>query len=115
MGAYTAETNPLTHFDILVTEAVEYLEAHPEFQNQGTYMAEPVVYYMLSTLASPYDVRYDIHTLDSDYYVCGSLPEIQDGYNYIVRNHLNRICRGIAPQRLHRSDIYRIFLILPGS
>ena len=88
MGAYTAETNPLTHFDILVTEAVEYLAAHPEFQNQGTYMAEPVVYYMLSTLASPYDVRYDIHTLDSDYYVCGSLPEIQDGYNYIVRNHL---------------------------
>lgn len=86
MGAYTAETTPLAHFDILVTDGIEYLEAHPEYQNQGTYMAEPVVYYMLGTLTSPYDIRYDIHTLDSDYYICGSLPEIRDGYNYIVRN-----------------------------
>lgn len=86
LGTYTAETTPLAHFDILVTDGIEYLEDHPEYQNQGTYMAEPVVYYLLSTLTSPYDVRYDIHTLDSDYYICGSLPEIQDGYNYIVRN-----------------------------
>lgn len=86
MGAYTAETSPLAHFDITVTEGIEYLEAHPEYQNQGTYMAEPVVYYMLSTLTSPYEIPYDIQLLDSDYYICGSLPEIQDGYNYIVRN-----------------------------
>ena len=85
MGEYTVSTAPLTHFDILVTEGIEYLEAHPEYQNQGTYMAEPVTFYMLSTLASPYEIQYDIHTLDSDYYICGSLPEIQDGYNYIVR------------------------------
>lgn len=84
MGTYTVETSPLAHFDITVTEGIEYLEAHPEYQNQGTYMAEPVVYYMLSTLMSPYEIAYDIQTLDSDYYICGSLPEIQDGYNYIV-------------------------------
>lgn len=86
MGEYTVSTAPLEHFDILVTEGIEYLEAHPEYQNQGTYMAEPVAFYMLSTLASPYEIRYDIHTLDSNYYICGSLPEIQDEYNYIVRD-----------------------------
>lgn len=88
MGTYTVETNPLTHFDIMVTEGLAYLEAHPEHQNQGTYMAEPVVYYMLSTLKSPYEyeLQYDVQTMRGDYYICGSLPQIQDGYNYIVRN-----------------------------
>lgn len=88
MGTYTAETTPLTHFDITVTEGIAYLEEHPEYQNQGTYMEEPAVYYMLSTLKSPYEyeLRYDVQTMAGDYYICGSLPEIQDGYNYIVRN-----------------------------
>ncbi len=86
MGEYTISTAPLAHFDILVAEGIEYVEAHPEYQNQGTYMAEPVTFYLLSTLTSPYEVRYDSHILDNDYYICGSLPEIQDGYNYIVRD-----------------------------
>lgn len=86
MGGYAAETTSMIHFDILVKEGIEYLENHPEYQNMGTYMAEPVTFYVLSTLKSPYMYRYEPNILDSDYYICGSLPEIQDGYNYIVRN-----------------------------
>lgn len=86
MGEYAVTTAPLTHFDITVTEGITWLEEHPEHQNKGVYMAEPVTYYLLSTLTSPYDIAYDINKLDHDYYVCGSLPEIQDDYNYIVRD-----------------------------
>lgn len=86
MGGYVAETTPLNHFDILVTEGIAYLEDYPEHQNLGTYMAEPVAFYALSALVSPYTFRYDPNILDRDYYVCGSLPEIKDGYNYIVRH-----------------------------
>lgn len=86
MGEYTVTTAPLAHFDITVTEGIAWLEEHPEYQNRGVYMAEPPTYYLLSTLTSPYELVYDCNRLDHDYYVCGSLPEIQDGYNYIVRD-----------------------------
>lgn len=88
-GGYTAENYPLTHFDIMVTDALNFLEEHPEYQNEGVYMAEPDIYYALSSLSAPFDLGLDPYASGhcfQDYYQCGTLPEIDTSYNYIVRD-----------------------------
>jgi hypothetical protein len=56
--------------------------------NKGTYMAESKTFFALSTLKSPYEMRFDLSNgeLYDDYYTCGMLGEIEEGYNYIVRD-----------------------------
>ena len=87
-GPYTYENYPVSHFDVTVTEAIDFLEKHPEYRNKGTYMAENDIYFALSTLKSPYELKlYDETQLAFDnYYICSTLPEIDTDYNYIVRD-----------------------------
>lgn len=87
LGGYSTEHPTLIYFDITVEEAVEFLEEHPQYKHKGTYMAEDPIYFAISTLASPYDLRMEENEhLLLDYYYCGSLPALEDGYNYIVRD-----------------------------
>lgn len=88
-GSYTLENYPLDHFDICVTEAIDFLEEHPEYYHQGTYMAQGDVHFALSALADPSTLDLDPHVTGHtiyDYYHCGTLPEIDLNYNYIVRD-----------------------------
>lgn len=86
-GQYTADYYPLPHFEIAVSEAIDFLDENPQYKHGGAYMAEPVVYFALSSLRSPYDISsFDAGTTFDSYYTCGTLPEIKDGYNYIVRD-----------------------------
>jgi hypothetical protein len=73
---------------VLISEGIEYIEEHPEIMNKGTYMGESKEYFALSTLKSPYEMRFDLSNrdLEDDYYKCSMLGEIEEGYNYIVRD-----------------------------
>lgn len=91
-GQYMADYYPIICFDITVGEAVQYLEEHPEIKNKGTYMQEYGMFFALSILESPYKLASpDFTMLDYergntylDYYICGGLGPIEEGYNYIV-------------------------------
>ncbi|MCM1099904.1 MAG: glycosyltransferase family 39 protein [Clostridium sp.] len=86
-GAYVAENHPMPYFDILIPEAVEFIEDHPQYGVNGAQTAEHTIYLALSSLRSPYELRLindDPYVLD--YYHCSYLGEIEDGYYYIVRN-----------------------------
>ena len=87
-GAYTYENYPLDYFDITVSEAVEFLEEHVEYQNQGVYMSGATIYYALSSLQSPYEMEFsgEMENVVNGYYICGGLPDIDSNYNYIVRD-----------------------------
>lgn len=87
-GYYTGDNYPLNHFDITVTEAVEFIREHPEYGPKGTQLAESPIILALSTLDSPYDMLLlDPQALYvQDYFHCSCLGEIEDGYNYIVRD-----------------------------
>lgn len=82
-----ADYKPISYFDITVEEAVAFIDEHPEYQGKGTWMAEQKIYYALSAGASPYDMAFaqGMEETDTGYYY-GSLGEIEDGYNYIVRD-----------------------------
>lgn len=92
MGSYTRDYYPMKDFDITVTEALDFLEDHPEYQNKGTYMSGTKLYYALSVLQSPYEMQLTWEaesrpsTDANGYYTCGTLPEIDPNYNYIVRD-----------------------------
>ncbi len=87
-GFYTADNYPLNHFDITVTEAVEFIREHPEYGPKGAQLAEAPIMLALSTLDSPYDLQLldplELYVLD--YFHCSCLGEIEDGYYYIVRD-----------------------------
>ena len=88
LGSYTADNYPLNYFDIIVPEAVEFLEENPQYQNKGTYLAESPVYLALSLRESPYDMRLDEGgDVFFAYYHCNtSFVAIDQDYNYIVRD-----------------------------
>ena len=88
LGNYTNENYPLNHFDIPVTEAVAFLRENPQYGPKGTQLAEAPILFALSTLDSPYDLLLldPQELLVLDYYHCSCLGEIEDGYNYIVRD-----------------------------
>jgi 4-amino-4-deoxy-L-arabinose transferase-like glycosyltransferase len=87
-GRYSQDWNPISYSDVLVNDGIEYIEEHPEIMNKRTYMAESKTFFALSTLKSPYEMRFDLSNgvLYDDYYICGMLGEIEEGYNYIVRD-----------------------------
>lgn len=86
-GSYAKDHYPLDYFDVTVTEAIEFLEANPQYQNKGTYMNEDSVYVAIGMRKSPYEMKLYESRIDLfEYYHCMSLPEIEDGYNYIVRD-----------------------------
>lgn len=86
-GGYSADYISMPYFDITVKDAVDFLEEHPQYKHRRTYMAEPSVYFAISTLASPYDLMMGENDfLMLDYYYCGSLDIPEDGCNYIVRD-----------------------------
>jgi hypothetical protein len=87
-GSYSQDYNPISYSDVLISEGIEYIEEHPEIMNKGTYMGESKEYFALSTLKSPYEMRFDLSNrdLEDDYYKCSMLGEIEEGYNYIVRD-----------------------------
>lgn len=87
LGAYTAEHTPLRYFEIVPTEAISFLSAHPEYGPKGTQMSQQPIYYALSTLASPYELQlFDETNIICDNIICSTLGPIEDGYNYIVRD-----------------------------
>lgn len=84
-GQYTQEYYPLSYFEIPVTEAVDYLEEHPEHQNKGTFMAQTGICYALSSFESPYNLdKIENVGVYNEYYHTGPLLEIEEDYNYIV-------------------------------
>ncbi|MGN0167132.1 MAG: ArnT family glycosyltransferase [Acetatifactor sp.] len=89
LGQYTADNYPLGYFDIRVSDAITFIEEHPQYGPKGTQMAELPIYFALSTLYSPYDLQlfnsHELYLMDG-YYHCNCLGEIEDGYNYIVRD-----------------------------
>lgn len=89
LGTYVQETYPLTHFDILVTDALKFIDENPEYGPKGVQMAEPAVYYALSTLESPYELPFSKEEnfyFHDNYIHCSYLGEPEDGYFYIVNN-----------------------------
>lgn len=89
LGSYTQETYPMEHFDILVPEALDFIEQNPQYGPKGVQLAEPAVYYALSSLESPYDLQFSKDTnlyFHDNYIHCSYLGEIEDGYFYIVNN-----------------------------
>ena len=89
LGQYTTDNYPLGYFDIRVSEAIRFIEEHPQYGPKGTQMAEMPIYFALSSLYSPYDLQMldpqELFLMDG-YYHCNCLAEIEDGYNYIVRD-----------------------------
>lgn len=88
LGGYSTEYRPLPLFAFKMSEAISFLEEHPQFWHNGTYLSENAVFLAVSSLMSPYDLAIDESAVDiCDYYHCG-LPEvIEDGYNYIVQDY----------------------------
>ena len=89
LGQYTADNYPLGYFDIRVSEAIQFIEEHPQYGSNGAQMAELPIHFALSTLYSPYDLQlfdpHELYLMDG-YYHCNCLGEIEDGYYYIVRD-----------------------------
>ncbi len=85
-GQYTRDYYPLPYFDITVTEAVSFLEENPQYKRKGTYLAESREYLALSVLCSPQEFAAGEEGSVFSYYRCGSLGEVEEGYNYIVRD-----------------------------
>ena len=84
-GQYEAENTPLNYFDVLVTEAVDRIEADAALSAKTTYMAESKVYFAASNLISPYELHIEDEKTYGNY-VLGTLPEISKENNYIVRD-----------------------------
>ncbi len=85
LGGYSADYPTLPFFDITVSDAVEFLEEHPEYRHERTYMAQEPVYFAASHPFSPYDLMlYTDERLLMGYYYCGALTQPEDGCNYIV-------------------------------
>ncbi len=85
LGGYSADYPTPLLFDITVSDAVEFLEEHPEYRHERTYMAQSPVYFAASYPFSPYDLKlYTEGNLLLDYYYCGGLMSPEDGCNYIV-------------------------------
>ena len=84
-GKYTLENYPLNYFHIMVSEAIDFLEANPEYQNKGTCMAQPGICYALSSLQAPMDLgAIEDVGIYNDWYHTGALGLIDKEYNYIV-------------------------------
>lgn len=87
LGGYTQDNYPMPYFDILFTEALEFIEENPQYGPRGVQMAEAPVYLGLSSLRCPYELcLFDKELLVLDYYYCSHLGEIEEGYYYIVRD-----------------------------
>ena len=69
MGRYTQETYPIRLFFNLQTEAIAFIDEHPEYGEKGVQTAIPSVVYALSCLKSPYELGI---TLDNTF--------IENGY-----------------------------------
>ena len=84
-GKYTADNYPLNYFWIMVSEAIGFLEENPQYQNLGTYMAQPGICFALSSLQSPEELgKITDVGVYNEYYHTGSLQMMGEGYNYIV-------------------------------
>ena len=86
MGQYTQETYPIGLFFNLQSEAIAFIDEHPEYGEKGVQTAIPSVVYALSCLKSPYELEITLDdTIIADGYVhCSCLGPIEDGYYYIV-------------------------------
>lgn len=84
-GNYCAEHYPLDYFQITVSEAIDYLNKNPQYQNKGTHMAQPGICFALSSLLSPVEIEpVEEIGVYQNYYYTGGLGEIEEGFNYIV-------------------------------
>lgn len=89
-GQYTMDQDPMPYFFTIVTEAVEYLEEHPEKKNAGTYMDEPGIVLGISTLYPPEEMGSMADadwsaTYCDNYYYCRDLTA-RPNYNYIIKH-----------------------------
>lgn len=91
-GQYREDNDPMLYFFPIITEAVQYLEEHPEKKNAGTYMDEPGIVLAISSLYPPEklgnmeDADWSATYCDG-YYYCRDLTA-RPNYNYII-NHTN--------------------------
>ncbi len=88
MGDYAKDSRTMLYFDNTISEAVLFLDENPQYRNKGTYLQAKPIYYALSALKSPYELRLDLDkTVFYDYWHCSELPAIEDGYNYIIHDY----------------------------
>ncbi|MBQ7955105.1 MAG: glycosyltransferase family 39 protein [Lachnospiraceae bacterium] len=93
MGSYTAETYPLSYFEIDAEEAFKLIEENEDFQDDITYFTGDKIYYALFTRISPYELMIDeIEGATFRNYWFSALGAIEDGYNYIVRDGFEEYC-----------------------
>ncbi len=89
-GQYTLDNEPMPYFFPILSEAVEYLEEHPEQRNLGTYMEEPGIVLAISSLYPPEQLG-SMEGADwgnsycDGYYRCRQMV-IEPNYNCIVRH-----------------------------
>lgn len=86
MGQYTQETYPMRLFFNLQTEAIAFIDEHPEYGEKGVQTAIPSTVYALSSLKSPYELEITLDNtfIENEYVHCSYLGPIEDGYYYIV-------------------------------
>ena len=86
LGQYTAETYPIRLFFNLQSEAISFIEEHPEYGVKGVQTAIPASVYGISCRKSPYElgISLDSPFIENEYVHCGYLGPIEDGYFYIV-------------------------------
>ncbi len=89
-GQYMSDHDPIIYFFPVVSEAVEYLEEHPEQRNLGTYMDEPGIVLAISSLYPPEELGSMeganwANSYCDGYYHCRRL-KIDPNYNCIIRH-----------------------------
>lgn len=93
-GTYMAQNYMIPLFYMPVPEAIEFIENDPVLARKETYSTEAQLLYALSTLESPYVLRLDDWGEEryENYHFDAFYVEIEDKYNYIVRDEIGDYC-----------------------
>lgn len=86
-GTYTLDNQNMPYFDITVKEGITYIDEDPLLSRRVTYMAENGIYFAMSTLISPYELRiWEQGNYQYGNFVWSSLGEIYPDCNYLIRH-----------------------------
>lgn len=87
LGGYSEDHSSLSYFNVTVSEALDYLEENPQYQNKGLYIDGAPVYLALSMRRPPHEMLLGENQKDFfDYYHCYIPEQIEQDHNYILRD-----------------------------
>ncbi len=100
---YSGDLSHQIVFLILQTEAIAFIDEHPEYGEKGVQTAIPSVVYALSCLKSPYElgITLDNTFIENGYIHCSYLGPIEDGYYYIVDDTFPDYITELREKRIH--------------